>query len=200
MLAEKLKADPSMEGDLIYVPEPNNQWRVLYLDAGRENWFQSTNTYDKTNMPPQNEWREANGLRSSYELPPGVGFFVVRRSATPACITFTGPVGNDGQTTKTLQPGFNLIGLSEGKDLPLKATFAQADPQGGAREETADQLVLQRPDGSWRRLMYVQGWGAPYDGNWFDLGTYQVVPANEILPPGAAYYYQRKGEATTVTY
>jgi hypothetical protein len=48
--------------------------------------------------------------------------------------------------------------------------------------------------------MYVQGWGAPYDGNWFDLGTYQVVPANEILPPGAAYYYLRRSAATDVEF
>ena len=48
--------------------------------------------------------------------------------------------------------------------------------------------------------MYVQGWGAPYDGNWFDFSTYQIIPADEVLPPGSAYYYLRRGTATDVRF
>jgi hypothetical protein len=100
----------------------------------------------------------------------------------------------------TLRTGFNLIGLSEGKDLPIKATFQAAGPQGGAVEETADQMVFQKSNGAWRRLFYIQGWGAPYDGNWFDLGTFQIVGTGEVLEPGQAYYYLRRGDAMPVSY
>jgi hypothetical protein len=83
-----------------------------------------------------------------------------------------------------------MIGLSEGKTLTIKDTFQDANPVGGASKEEADQIVLQNPDGSWKWLMYVQGWGAPYDGNWFDLQTFTIV--TNKLEPGAAYYYFRQ--------
>jgi hypothetical protein len=183
-LAEELQGRDGGIGsgaDEVYILQTNGTWRTLYLDAG-------------------GAWRESNGQESTYELPAGLGLWVARKTGTPARTTFTGPVGNDGTQAVTLQPGFNLIGLSEGKNLPLAQTLATANPQGGAIEEIADQLVIQKPNGSWRRLMYVQGWGAPYDGNWFDLSTYQVVTTNEVLEPGAAYYYLRRGEATDVEF
>jgi hypothetical protein len=179
-LAEELQGRDGGIGsgaDEVYILQTNGTWRTLYLDAG-------------------GAWREADGTESTYELPAGLGLWVARKTATPARTTFTGPVGNDGTQVVTLQPGFNLIGLSEGKNLPLAQTLATANPQGGAIEEIADQLVIQKPNGSWRRLMYVQGWGAPYDGNWFDLSTYQIVTTNEVLEPGAAYYYLRRGVPT----
>ena len=48
--------------------------------------------------------------------------------------------------------------------------------------------MIQMADGSWRFLMYVTDWGAPFDGNWFDFSTYEIVPPNAVLEPGAAYY------------
>lgn len=57
-------------------------------------------------------------------------------------------------------------------------------------EEAADLLVVQNPDGSWRRMMHIRGWGAPYDGKWFDLSTFSIV--TNQLQPGQAYYYYRQ--------
>jgi len=165
----------------VFLLQENGSWRTLYLDA-------------------QGVWREADGTASTYELPAGQGLWVANKSGSDACATFTGPVGNDGTESVTLQTGFNLIGLSEGKDLPLAATLAAADPQGGASEETADELVIQEADGSWRWLMFVTDWGAPFDGNWFDFSTYQIVPTNAVLEPGAAYYYLRRGGETELEF
>ena len=81
-----------------------------------------------------------------------------------------------------------------------KQTLAGASPQAGATEETADQLVIQRADGTWRFLMYVTNWGVPYDGRWFDLGSYDVAPSNAMLEPGAAYYYLRRGATTELEF
>jgi hypothetical protein len=184
MLAEQLQGNDGgmgAGGDEIYISNGGTGWRMLYLDAGKV-------------------WREANGDPCVYELPAGVGFWVARKSGTGVRITFTGQVGNEGTRTATLQPGFNLISLSEGKALPLKATFATANPVGADVEDAADQIVIQKANGSWRKLMYIQGWGAPYDGNWFDLTTFQIVPENEVLEPGAAYYYFRNGAATDVEF
>jgi hypothetical protein len=181
MLAETLSGDDAAAGDKVLILQPGGAWRTLYLDS-------------------QKVWRESGGAVSTYELPAGAGFFVERKSGSAAKITFTGPVGNDGTKTNRLQTGWNMIGLSEGKSLSVKETFAGANPVGSATEEQADLVVLQNPDGSWRRLIYIQGWGAPYDGNWFDLQTFQVV--TQKLEPGAAYYYYRQssGGATEVKF
>ena len=168
-------------GDEVYVMEAGGTWRVLYLDA-------------------EGTWRESDGSISHYELPAGQGLWVARKSGGPARITFTGAVGNTTTQHVALAAGFNLLGLSEGRDLPMGATMATAGPKGGAYEEEADQMVFQNPDGSWRWLMFVTNWGAPYDGQWFDLRTYQLVPTNAVLEPGAAYYYLRRGGPTTIEY
>lgn len=181
-LAEQLHGNDGGIGsgaDEVYVLQSDGSWRTLYLDAS-------------------GTWREANGSASAYELPAGQGFWVAHKVGTPARLTFTGPVGNDGTRKVAVQPGFNLIGLSEGKDIPLVETLASGSPMGGATEEMADQVVIQNPDGSWRRLMFVTNWGAPYDGNWFDLSTYQVVPTNAVFTPGDAFYYLRRGGETEV--
>ena len=167
-------------GDGVYIYQGDDSWRTLYLDAA-------------------GTWRESTGNPSEYALPAGQGFWVRRAAGSPVNVTFSGTVGNAGTQTLTLQTGFNLLGLSEGKELLLKQTLATAEPQGGAWAESADHLVTQRADGSWRFLMFVTNWGAPYDGCWFDLGMGQVVN-DEELAPGAAYYYLRRGEATEVKF
>lgn len=184
-LAASLNGDDSgagdNQGDEVYVLQENGSWRTLYLDG-------------------QKVWRESNGSVSSYELPAGSGFFVLRNSPSNARVTFTGPVGNDGTQTNHLSAGWNILGLSEGPALPVKATFTNAAPRAGSSEEEADMLVIPNADGSWRRLMLVTGWGAPYDGNWFDLQTFQIV--TNKLEPGAAYYYYRQpaGGSTDVKF
>ena len=179
-LAAALEGSSSGDKDKVFILETNGAWRTLWLDENKV-------------------WREEEGAPSAFELPPGSGFFVEHKGS-PVQPTFTGPVGNDGTQSNKLVAGWNLIGLSEGKELPLKAVLATANPVGGATEETADLVVLQNADGSWRRLMYVQGWGESYDGNWFDLSRFQIYTNH--LKPGAAYYYYRqaRGGDTTVEF
>lgn len=162
-------------GPEVYVLEASGQWRILYLDQNQT-------------------WRESNGQVSDYVLAPGQGLFLARNDASATLpAAFPGRVGNVGTNSMTLQPGWNLIGLSEGRRLPIRSTFAAAGPRGGAEEEQTDRIVLQNANGSWRFLMYVQNWGAPYDGNWFDLSTCQI--ATNVLEPGQAYYYYRQPAA-----
>ncbi|HPC19363.1 MAG TPA: hypothetical protein PL039_04085 [Kiritimatiellia bacterium] len=168
-------------GDEVYIRKPDDTWRMLYLDAS-------------------GIWREFNGSASEYELPVGHGFWVRRAAGSPARITFAGAVGNDGRSTTPIFQGWNILGLSEGKEIPLSSTFATANPFGAATEQQADQIVIPMPDGSWRRLIYLQGWGEPYDGNWFDLNQFQILSDDEVLEPGAAIYYLRQGEETEITH
>ncbi|MBU0677137.1 MAG: hypothetical protein KJ626_03395 [Verrucomicrobia bacterium] len=158
-------------GDEIYILQADGSWRILYLDGN-------------------GVWRESDGSVSTEPIDAGRGFFVARHEGVTARATFAGPVGNDGSHSISVSPGWNMIGLSEGKDLPVEDLFADVNPVGGPAEELADQIVIQRVDGSWRFLFYVDGWGPPYDGHWFDFDTYDIT-TYEIQPGDAVYYFRQ---------
>ncbi len=179
-LASTLTGDASGLEDRIHVLQPNGMWRILWLDdAGR--------------------WREASdNSYSTYVLPPGRGFVVERPSLSAASLTLAGRVGNQFTNSVTLLAGWNLLSLSEGKALSLNEVFGSGDPIGGTSVSNADQIHLMNDNGSWTTLIYVQGWGAPWDGNWLNLNTFQIY-TNRLMP-GQAYYYYRQSGSTTVEF
>ncbi|MCZ7591642.1 MAG: Ig domain-containing protein [Kiritimatiellae bacterium] len=177
-LAATLTGDASGLADRIHVLQPGGTWRILWLDEAKR-------------------WREAlDNSYSEYVLPAGLGFMVERPSHAPANLVLSGKVGNDGSKLITLSSGWNLISLSEGKALPLRETFAPGGPIGGASLEAADQIHIMGSNGAWTTLMYVQGWGPPYDGNWLNMNEFQIYTAP--LKPGQAYYYYRQGGSMNV--
>ena len=121
----------------------------------------------------------------------GQGFLVIRDSGS-ASPTFEGPVGNDGLSSITLSEGFNIIGVSEGKALPAVTAFESASPVGNYDEQQADQLILLRSDGSFRRLWRLG------NGTWYDTETRGATSL--ILQPGQAYYYIRRDSETTLSF
>ena len=67
---------------------------------------------------------------------------------------------------------------------------------GGAAAESADEIVETLPSGSYSRYMYVDGWGAPYDGTWFSSTTFTIAPTNTLLVPGRQYSFKRVSPGT----
>lgn len=177
-LAATLTGDASGLGDRIHILQPDGVWRILWLDEARL-------------------WREAtdNGY-SHYVLPAGLGFMVERPSRAAATLVLPGKVGNDGHKALAISQGWNLLSLSEGKALPLRETFAPGGPIGGTSLETADQIHILGEGGAWTTLIYVQGWGAPWDGNWVNLNTFEIYTGS--LLPGQAYYYYRQAGSMNV--
>lgn len=173
-----LDAGLGQGADEVYVLQSSGAWRALYLDS-------------------QGVWREANGTASDFELAPGQGFYV-KRTAEPVELCVTGQVGNDGTRTNLVRTRWNILGPSEGRCLDVKQVFSGLQqvngslvgPVGGSDEDKADVIIMQKPDGSWRRLFNIQGWGDPYDGNWFDLSTFTIY-TNKVQP-GEAFFYFRQ--------
>ena len=62
--------------------------------------------------------------------------------------------------------------------------------------------IGKRLEWGWRGGLFRGrlGYGDPFDGQWFDLGSYAIEPIHEMLAPGAAYYYLRRGEETQVEF
>jgi hypothetical protein len=144
-----------------------------------------------------------NGQPTNLELLPGEGVVLQRNETNDVTLTFSGEVGNNGNRQLTIWPGWNLIALSEGRDLDVQTAFASTtngSPVGAATASEADLLVLRTEDGVLHRLMYVQGWGAPYDGKWVDLAG-NVVSAIKFKPGQSYYYYRQPGAGgMTVNY
>jgi hypothetical protein len=161
-------------GDDLSVLETNGMWRMFYVSS-------------------DGVIREASGQTSGYALPAGAGMVIARSSASSSTVTFVGSIGNTGNHQLTARPGWNLLALSEGRYLTLSEALAGAGnggPQGGPAEDEADQVVLWEENGTGYWLMYVLGWGAPYDGHWVDTGTLQI--RDPTLRPGQVIYYFRQ--------
>jgi hypothetical protein len=163
-------------GDELYFLEADGAWRVVYLDRSRV-------------------WREADGKASALEVGAGRGWLLRRNAARAARATFSGPVGNDLTRQVTVRPGWNLLSISEGRLLRLADVFAVhagGAPVGGITEAQADQIIAWDGAGQAHWLMYAQGWGAPYDGQWVDLATFEI-PDVWLTPGQGLYYYRQPG-------
>lgn len=181
VLSEALTGHPVGDGDKIHVLQPNQSFRTFWLhDMGV--WMD-----DSTGFPV-----------TDYTLAAGAGFFVERADGSSFTPVFDGLVGNTGEKSVAVSAGWNIVGISEGLSVPVKESFESSSPNGGAAEETSDQLFFLNADGSWTHLMYVTGWGAPYDGNWVDLNTFTIT--TNKLEPGVAVYYLRKNDPTSIDF
>jgi len=172
-----------LTGDEVAVLETNGMWRALYLDTA-------------------GVWREDGGAASTYDLPPGAGFYVRRMQGSDARVTFTGPTGMPGTRTNRLSTGYSVFGpavAGSADAIALLEAGSAGGPQGAASEELADLMIIRKPDGRWQRLMRVAGWGPAEDGRWVDIETRQILSTLDI-EPGEAVLYFRAGSDMEVTF
>ncbi len=169
---------PGGEGSELYLLKPDGSWRVLYLDgSGR--------------------WRDEDGTLTDAEL--AAGHAAVAIGAGGGTATFTGEVGNDGQTRVNVWPGWNLLAPSAGRVVKLKEFLAGASaaPTGGTLEAMGDQLIYWDASQVRHWLMLADDSGGGWDGNWVDLNTFETV--DPVFKPGqGVYYYHASTNAVEV--
>ncbi len=158
---------------------PNSD-EVYLLDGG---------TWIVLHVDGSGVWR--NTMNQPYVTPlaRGRGMFILRNSGPTVYPIFSGPVGNTLNAVNTVQEGWNILGYSEGKRLPVSGMFEAAvqvsgSPRGSFDEDSADQIVVANPDGSWRRLIRLP------NNTWFDFGTGGATSLQ--IQPGQGYYYYRQ--------
>jgi len=132
----------------------------------------------------------------------GQGFFIENLGGSYAP-RFSGPVGNSGNTTITVNGAaggrWNILGLSQGKTR----TFAQTFPNGNSavystpptanwNQNSADVIAIDIGGGVFRRVFRAG------DGTWRDAST--LAAPNFTFPPGAAVYYQRRGSNMNISF
>lgn len=141
------------------------------------------------------QWRTNPG-GAVYSTPLGDGQAFFLEGASGSTPVFSGPVGNDGTSQQSIEVGFNLLGISEGRGMAVGTAFAAATmspgPVGHSNEQLADQIILQNSDGSWRRLVRLS------TGTWYDMTA--AATATLTLMPGQAYYYIRRNTDTVVDF
>lgn len=154
-------------GDEVFFLKPDGSWENLYVDAA-------------------GTWRDSGGAAATNVLRTGQGVLVQRNSGAAAQPSFVGQVGNLSQHTNVIAEGWNILGLSEGRLLPMNTLFSDL-PAGTLNasfsEESADLLIVLDADGSWTRYQRMG------DNQWYNLET--LVVSTITLRPGQAYYFYR---------
>lgn len=152
-------------------------------------------TWSEFTLNGEGEWIRTSGA-GSYTLNEGQGFFL-QTAGSETSVAISGEVGNKQEATNTLMVGYNLIGISHGKVLAASTAFNNANPIGNANndETLSDQVIVQRPDGSWRRLIRRS------NNTWYDTDHPNSTGETSLqLTPGQAYYYIRRNSNTTLSF
>jgi hypothetical protein len=188
---------PPLETDLNFLGDLGDQMAAS-LSAGAKVMIMTpgvTPTWTELMLNGSGEWIKTSGL-GDYTLEPGQAFFLQTAGAETS-VSIAGAVGNDHTKQNSLSVGYNLIGISEGKILSASTAFESASPVGNTNnnETLSDQVVVQRPDGSWRRLIRRS------NGTWYDTEhPNSTGNTSLLLTPGQAYYYIRRNSTTTLTF
>jgi autotransporter-associated beta strand protein len=152
-------------------------------------------TYSNLYLDGSGVWRAAIGGTpvATHQLEPGQGIVVLRRQGTAAQPEFRGPVGNQSVHTNTIRPGYNIIGLSEGRYLSLSSafsTFVSGSPAGSYNQTQADSILILENDGAYTPLQRLP------DGTWLDLSTFST--STRKFTPGQAYWYHHVATGGTM--
>lgn len=189
MLSAPLQTDLDFNGDLgaALAEVLQSGDKVFILQPGTENFTELT-------LNSSAQWIHTLGPNVT-ALNAGQGFQVQKNAAGDTQFRVVGPAGNVGTNSNTLVVGYNIIGLSEGKDLPASTAFESASPIGNFSQEQADQVIIQNTNGSYRRLIRRP------DGTWYDTANpNSSANTSLILEPGSSYYYIRRSSNTSVTF
>jgi hypothetical protein len=93
----------------------------------------------------------------------------------------------------TTNGGYYQVEVPQGWSGQVEVMYGQAVFTVGAQS-------CANVDGDLTGQDFSLTWGEPYDGNWFDLSAFRVVSPDEVLQPGEAYYYLRRGAPTEVRF
>jgi autotransporter-associated beta strand protein len=161
------------QGDEVFILNPDSTYSNLYLD-GSGTWRATT---------PGNPV-------AHHVLAPGQGLVVLRRQGTAAQPEFRGPVGNSMNQTNVMHPGYNIVGLSEGRYVSLSTAFSSlisGAPAGSYNQTQADSIIVLETSGAYTFLQRLP------DGSWLDLSTFGV--STRKFTPGRAYWYYHQPTA-----
>jgi len=168
----------SADGDniLIHVPQTQQLLTIFYSNVpGFAGWY-----FD--NYTPA----------ANLVVSPEAGLMVRNKSSRALTMYFNG-AAKEVSTLSPIYPGYNLIGTlkaQHGISLSQLGLFT-GDPNtglaSGQNPSAADNLILLNADGSTRTFFYSDYPG--FDG-WYDTGF--LPSANAIIPPGSAFFVQRK--------
>jgi transcription elongation factor len=99
--------------------------------------------------------------------------------------------------TLTMVKGLTMFNWPYPTTLAINDSTLGSVGTGGAGAATADVTWEWQGDTqTYKTAFLIDGWGAPYDGNWWDetTGDYSDIE----LGPGKAFWYQRRPDNSAV--
>ncbi len=138
-------------------------------------------------------WDDASGDYSLILFEAGDACWIQRRDTGDPVetITFLGWVPMEGTTTVTFVQGLSMFNWPYPTTLKLNDSTIGTVGTGGSGGGTAD-VVWQwnAPAQTYTTAFLIAGWGAPYDGKWWDDATadYSLMS----FEPGRGFWYMRR--------
>ncbi len=183
MLAENLAGGVGAgAADMIFKWDPGSQeYKKAFLIAG---WGAG---YD-------GKWYdETAGAFTDMALDPGDGFWVLRRNtgAALATVTFLGWVPVEPTKSVPLVKGLNMFGWPYPTTLDINASTLGTVGTGGVGSGAADMVFVWDPaTQEYKKAFLIAGWGAGYDGKWYDetAGDFSTIQ----FGPGIGAWYLRR--------
>jgi hypothetical protein len=144
-------------------------------------------------------WDESAGDYSQLTFEAGDTCWLQRRDNAPdvATITFLGWVPMAETTTLTMVKGLTMFNWPYPTTLTLNDSTLGSVGTGGAGAVSAD--VVFDWDGAsqaYSTAFLIDGWGAPFDGNWWDEATSDYSTIS--FAPGKAFWYLRRPDNSAV--
>jgi hypothetical protein len=165
-------------------------------------WDAAAQTYevafliDGWGAPFDGQWYGATDY-STLSFDAGDACWVWRRSAGAEVetITFLGWVPMGETTTVTMVKGLSMFNWPYPTTLAINDSTLGAAGTGGSGAATADVVWEWLADQqTYKTAFLIDGWGAPYDGNWYGATDYSDIE----FAPGKGFWYQRRPDNSAV--
>ena len=140
------------------------------------------------------KWLDASTFDvSTLTLAVGDAFWIARPGATTAQITFLGWVPMEETREVTLYSGLTMFAWPYPTILPLNTSTLGQVGRGGIGAGAADMVWRWNADTQdYTAAFLISGWGALYDGKWWDETAGKF--SNIEFEPGAGFWYLRRGD------
>jgi len=153
---------------------------------------------DGWGVPYDGTWQDPDtGVDSTMTFEPGEACWVLRmnQGAEVETITFLGWVPMEETKTLSFIQGLNMFNWPYPTTLGIDASGLGAVSTAGGSAGEADVVWQWDTQAETYTIAFlVTGWGAPYDGNWYDPNTSAIVPPFTSIEfgPGKAFWFQRQ--------
>ena len=177
----------SPAGDNIAIHDASTGgFSIIYLYDGGE-----TSYHENDGL-----WLEYNNAVSTRVLQNGAAFWYYSRATVPTNVTMAGQVPVDASLTRTILPGYNMLGSGFTADMTINGTYdwLAAGATGGLGTPAGDNIAIHDASTGGFSIIYLYDGGTTSyhenDGLWLE---YDNSVSTRTIPVGKGFWYFSRG-------